>query len=73
MSINLLVDQAYEVFNSICKQYDQLEKVMFLGHSLGGSICFKLANKLYEMKSSNFKKLISVIGIDSIEGTAKKM
>lgn len=46
---------------------------MFLGHSLGGSVCFKLANKLNKDKSKIFEKFISVIGIDSIEGTAKKM
>ena len=46
---------------------------MFLGHSLGGSICFKLANLLHKDEPKKFEKLISVIGIDSIEGTAKKM
>lgn len=46
---------------------------MFLGHSLGGSVCFKLANRLHENSPNKFKKLISVIGIDSIEGTANKM
>jgi surfactin synthase thioesterase subunit len=51
--------------------FPKIYKFCFVGHSLGGSVCYKLASKFEKKNHEIYKKILSIIAIDSIEGTAK--